>query len=424
MPGDPAPFEFPTKPVSIEEVHRLLPVIRQSTLAKMDECSLTTLFDLRHGWGWSSHPAAAGTLFHRFAAEMMKTLIEQKERKMPVAEALEILYEIAAQKDVPPWDRVRVPMRHWGKLRMGVIKFAKDNEFSIDRITAIEERLYADVPYQMPDGRMTTRRFTGQPDLLIYAEDRGQGPGAIVLDYKLSWQVPPRRRDPEPPEFPDDERRLSYEGYFQQRAYGYLVLMNFPSLQWVTLREFYPLRTMAREATVYRSDVEHIERELSLLMQELDRAIAAGPRYAGTGHPRDPWRPTPGKMCQWCAKPGACPIEAEARGEGAVTDEATAARYAAEFQVAGGVKEHRRGGLKNWCNVNGAVLLRGGKGRRAIGFVETPTGGMRFEIFTVEESDRGADDPSLTAALDESLREAEMERARTRRTRRGRAKVA
>ncbi len=170
--------------------------------------------------------------------------------------------------------------------------------------------------------------------------------------------------------------------------------------------------------------MEHVERELSLLMVELDRAIAAGPKFAATGKPQDPWRPSPGKHCSYCAKPGSCPVEPESRRVGALASQEQAEQYAAEFEFAGGVREHRRDALKSWCRIHGPVMLKGGKSRRAIGFVETDSGGERFEVFTVEGSDRGSEDPDLTAAMDESIREAELQRAQKRRTRRGKAKVA
>ena len=55
------------------------------------------------------------------------------------------------------------------------------------------------------------------------------------------------------PSHDDEMNQISYEGYFQQRFYGWLVLKCYPQVQAVTLREFYARRTEARSATLTRS---------------------------------------------------------------------------------------------------------------------------------------------------------------------------
>lgn len=424
MSADPAPMWLPSKPCSVEEVIERIPSHRQSTLAAFDSCNLTGLFNIRYGWGWGGPEAAVGVIFHRVAAEALETLRRTGENSIPVAECLEILYEVAAQRDVPPWDRVMVPMRLWPRLRMAVIKFAKDNTFTIEKVAGIEQRLEAQIPYQLPDGRMITRKFTGQLDVLIYDPPDG----AVVIDFKTGQGLPPAARETD--DFFNSEgeatARLSIEGYFQQRAYGMLVMKALPVIQRVTLREFYVLKSEARSATIYRADLEHVEREVRLLMQDLDRAIAAGPRDAGRGNARDPWRAQPGSHCSYCKKPAACPIELDVRGDGAIDSPETAARYAAEFQVSDAVRKNRRGALKVWADQNGSVELRHSKGRRAIGFVKTETGGQRFEVFTPDASDKGpaapdlTQDPKLEAAFIESANELMKTKARARKERKGR----
>lgn len=418
VPADPVPVELPDGPISVEEVALLLPVIRQSLLASFDECHLRALFDIRYGWGYSSHPAAAGTIFHSFAAEAMRTMKALGETRIPVAEALEILYDVARQRNVPAWDRVVVPAHHWDKLRLGVIKFAKDNTFSVDRIVDIERRLTVPIRYDLPDGRIIERFFTGQPDLLLWDPPDG----AIILDYKLSWGLPPARRDEtgEPESAEKEARRLSPEGFFQQRAYGFVVLKRYPALQKVTLREFYPLKGVTRQATIYRHQMEHIERELAILIEGLDRAISEGPEFAGTGGPRDPWRASPGRGCQYCPKPSRCPIDSDARGAGAIESPEMAERYAAEYHVADRVRAHHRDALKAWANTHGPVPVKDSKGRRVMGFNRKDDGRNVFEVFTPDGSDRGPEGPDqkLAEAFAASSKEAAIERARKRRERR------
>jgi len=421
--SDPAPVPLPSGPVSYEEVREILPTIRQSLLSTYDSCPLQALFDMRHAWNVSTHPAAVGIIFHRFAAEALRTMKLHKNRKIPVAEALEILYEVAAQRGVPEFERVHVPTREWPKLRLAVVKFANDQEFSIERLVAEERRFSAEIPVLTPDGTAGYRTFTGQIDALSYDPPDG----AIVLDWKTGWALPPEPRyEDEEFTYSEDEarKRLSWEGYFQQRAYGYLILRAYKNLNRVTLREVYVLRNKTREATLYRSDMENIERELGLLIEGLDRAIMAGPKYAGTGSPKDPWEASPGKQCQHCAKAAQCPVDPDYRTDGAITSHEVAARFAAEYKVADRIRTHRRDNLKPWLEIHGPTIeIKDAKGRRVLGYNIKPDGSQRFEEFTPEASDKGGlapdlEDSRLADALRESTAEAEKQRGLRKRKRR------
>lgn len=416
MAADPAPIALPSGPVSIERVHEILPVVRQSLASRFDACNLSALFDMRHGWGWSSPQAAAGTMYHLYAAEALRTMVREKERVLPEQEAMEILWDVARQRDVPEWERVHVPMREWPKVKMGALKMALDSEFSFDRIVGVEKTLTAEIPYQFPDGHMGTRTFKGTIDALLWDPPDS----AIVLDWKLTYGLPPRARveREEDHPFPESEslQRLSFEGFFQQVGYGLLVLKNFPAVSRVALREVYPLKNEVREAWLYRSQLEDVERRIGLLLENLDRAIAAGPRHAGKGTPRDPWIPMPGKSCSWCLRPGQCPIEPEARGIGAIATDEDAARYAAEFTVATVVRTDRREALKVWCSEHGPIEIRNAKGRSVIGF--RPDTGA-FGVYTPEGTDiTPIPDPNLAAAFEEAAQEIAKTKARRKRERR------
>lgn len=422
MASDPAPTPLPSGPVSYAEVKEILPTIRQSLLATFDSCPLQALFEMRHAWNVTTHPAAVGILFHRFAAEALKTLQATGNRQIPTQEAMEILYEVMLQRDVPEYDRVHVPSRELPKLRLAVLKFSKDQSFSIERLVAVERRLFAEIPVVTPDGGIDTRTFSGQVDALSFDPPDG----AIILDWKTGWSLPPEPRFEEE-EFAwsetEAQRRLSWQGYFQQRAYGLLVLKAYSNLERVTLREVYVLRNQVREATIYRADLEHVERELGWLIQGLDRAIMAGPKHAGTGNAKDPWPTSPGKQCSYCPKPHECPVDPDYRTEGAIKDADDAARFAAEFQVADRLRTHRREALKTYCEIHGQVPLKDAKGRRVIGFNIKPDGSQSFGVFTPEASDKGSlapdlEDSRLEEALRESTAEAEKQRSVRKRKKR------
>jgi hypothetical protein len=412
---------IPSGPVSLDEVVRLFPTLRQSRLASFDDCALLALFDILYSNGWSTHPQARGTIFHRFAAETLRTMQRVKSNTIPIGEALEILLEVCRQRDVPPEEIVRVPLREMKDLRMAAIKFAKDNEFSVDQIVDVERRLAATLAYHDADGVVRERVLTGQLDALL-----GEGSdGAIVIDWKDTWALPPEPRDA-PVADQDDLKGISYHGYFQQRFYGWLVMRNFPAIQRVTLREFYARKTKVRKATLHREQLDDVERELALLVEQFDLAIAQGlpPRpldFETIGR----WRPSPGKHCGFCPKKGDCPIEDEARGVGAIRDVSMAERYAAEMVVAEEIREDRREACKVYVEAVGPIRVRSSKGRRVLGWMETKRG-RRFGFFTPDESDRGthAIDAKLEDAMRDSTARAKEERDRRKRERGKRSRVA
>jgi hypothetical protein len=260
---------------TLEEVHEAYPTVRQSLLAGWDNCALSTLMELE-GHSYTNAAQARGILFHRYAGEVLRTLRATGEVKMPTEEAMAILYEVCAQRDVPVEEVVRVPARERRLLRVAAIKLVSDNEFNMARLVAVERRLEATVVCQRPvvcgtckgkgeawstmlvghpmaDGRMVPcpdcgavgyvydgstyeRRLTGQPDALLMDPDPDPAmSGAVVLDWKTTRRAPA----PGPPgDHHDDGDHVSYMGYFQQRFYGLLVLRNYRAVNRVRLRRW------------------------------------------------------------------------------------------------------------------------------------------------------------------------------------------
>ena len=71
--------------------------------------------------------------------------------------------------------------------------------------------------------------ISGQPDALLTGPE-DQPDLVEVLDWKLTWALPPERQQPT-----DHEQQfghhVSYEGYFQQRFYAFLVMRDVPDDQ-------------------------------------------------------------------------------------------------------------------------------------------------------------------------------------------------
>jgi putative RecB family exonuclease len=365
-----------------ETVLATFPALRQSLLGDFDSCRLMTRFGLE-GTPYSNAAQARGIIFHRFAAEVLRTLRVTGEVAIPVSEALEILVEVCRQADVPEHEVVTVPAAERRLLRIAAIKFAHENTFRMDRLIDVERRLEATVSYPHPHtGLPVERVVSGQPDALI----ADPPDGAVVLDWKTTLQPPPKYEG----EQQDTAAGVSYLGYFQQRVYALLVMRNYPAVQRVTLREFYPLAGEARTATVSTTHIEHIEREVAGLAEQLDRALMAGGKSAL-------WHPSPGRQCSWCPKPTRCPIEADVRArEGGITSLAQAKRAAAEYVVAGTVRERLHEALKGWVEVYGPVPVKAAKGRYQVRWKRNKTGsGRTFGVHVPEASDRGPLDPAL-----------------------------
>jgi hypothetical protein len=420
-------------PVALER----FPAVRQSRLATFDRCALSASFDEDFRHGWSGHPQARGTIFHRFAARALVQMSEQGEKTIPTDAAIEILEDCLRQADVDkvcvecggditerfmdgfPKTRcenghvhssefVNLPMSEVKDLRWVVVKWANESAFDIENLIDVEQRIKADLTYDV-DGDYVQRTLTGQLDAVFLGGD--QMDEAIVLDWKDTWALPA----------PAD---VGFDGYFQQRFYAWLVFKNYPMIQRVTLREFYVRYSEAREATVWRSDIEDVERELAALVERFDRAFQD-----------DVFPPSPGVHCQFCPRPAACPIFPGVRGEGTITDDKTARRFAAEATVAKAALDQRTKALKAYTSVHtGGVEVSDHKGKRVWGHrpikrVSRPdketmqqalraagagqavnldelyreATGTRFEMHTPVEVEDSPDDAKLMSALEASL---------------------
>lgn len=316
------------------------PRLRQSLLAQFDRCPLSAKFGFEYETGWSSHDQARGQLFHRTVAKCLEEMARNGEGRIEVDVALTIMYEVLRQHDVDMRDVVALPAEQIADLRMSTVKWANDTQFRIEDLVDVEQRLQATITYPSEYGPIE-RLLTGQLDALF-----ADGPArAVVLDWKDTWGMPP-------------ESEVSARGYFQQRFYGFLVMENYKTVQTVVMREHYPRYGEYREATVHREALEDIRLELSALAERFDRCVE-----------QDLYRPAPGKHCSWCARPSACPIFPESRGDGAINDEDHARRVAAQLVVARTAQDRWTRALKAWANIHGAVPVADAKGRRQFGYV-------------------------------------------------------
>jgi hypothetical protein len=348
---------------------KLYPTIRQSVLQSFDNCALLSRFEREYRGGWSHPWQARGSMFHRFAARALAQMHSLGETAIPVDAALAILHEVLRQEDVdrvcPKCESRRIrkgvtkmgmrmclackhrfeteimvlPMAEIAELYWVVKKWAHDNEFNIENLADVEERLSAVVEYPHPQGGTVERVVTGKLDTL-FLEDTN----ATVLDWKDMFGMPP-------------PREVSEGGYFQQRLYGLLVMRNYRAVESVTLREFYVRFSEPRETTIWRYQLDDVEAEMSALVERFDRTVE-----------ERLYVPSPGKHCGFCPTPQKCPIPASARGRGAITSHEEAALAAATLVVAEKTINQRTLALKAWAENHGPVPVKDAKGARVYGF--------------------------------------------------------
>lgn len=362
--------------------------IRQSSIARFDACALSLLFDLTQPKELSQQASpmtARGTLFHLWVAKALTNMRANGWQGYPVEMGLELLLDVLVQADVPDDEVVRLPMMELRWLRVLVTRWCENVAFDAARVLEIEERL--NMAIQVPDGRGSSyeRIVTGQPDVVVAA---GQG-HIVVVDWKAGW-APPAREVEKQYTNDSDDQRLSDQGYAQQVTYGALVLANYPSVDKVTLREFYVMHGEYREATIERYQLERIHDVLATVIAQMDQAIAAGPDSRR-------WIPTAGMHCGICPRPHACPIR---EWEGIPTTLEEAQLLAREWHVAGVVRKERLPLVKGWVDAHGPIPIDHAKGRREVGWVANSTGtGKRFVMYEPDDAPESPWDERLEAVL-------------------------
>jgi hypothetical protein len=381
----------PLPPRTLTELIAAVPAYRQSILGNADNCFLSTKYELE-GSRFSNSAQAAGIVWHRFMAEFLITLRRTGETRMPVEEAMVILREVCRQRDVPPEEIVVLSAKARRLLRIALLKLVSGQEFHMARLIDVERQLETTVTYDHPEHGHVERRITGTPDALV----ADPPDGILCIDWKLSRAAPPPTPEDHAARDDGDPAHVSYLGYWQQRFYALLIMREFKSVERITLREFYPLLGEARTATVHRNALEHIEDEISTVVELLDRALMGGSKSPM-------WQPSPGRHCGFCRRPTACPLEADERAlQGGITSRAQAKKLAAEYVVTKQVGKALHEALKAHVDLHGPLPVKSAKGRAELRWKTNKGGGRSFGLAVPDDSDRGPDDPDLAAAFTEA----------------------
>ena len=157
--------------------------IRQSSIARFDNCALSLLLEAQQPRAKQHQPgimAARGTMFHRWVARAIAQMRAEGWTSYPVEMGMELLLQVLAQRDVPDEEVVHLPMRELQWLRVLVTRWCEGGEFNAQRVIAVEERWYMKVP--VPDGTGGTydRTVSGMPDVVV----ADPPDGVIIVDWK------------------------------------------------------------------------------------------------------------------------------------------------------------------------------------------------------------------------------------------------
>lgn len=352
---DPVPY-----PTALER----FPRVRQSLAGAYQNCPLQAKFDIEHRTGWNSHPAGRGTLTHRAISKSIDLMIEHEEWSCEPDVALEVLDEVQRQHDVPMLATpesmgdsvVVVPLRELAEARVTVRTWAMYYRANPALLVGSERRFDTTLTYPDGAGGVVERIVTGQVDVLLI-----DGTTAIVQDWKDTWGIPSEKlgRAQIDEDGPPSGDNVSVEGYFQQRRYALLILRNLPRIERVILEEIYPRYLSGkvldrkgepinpvRRAVVERSQLPEIEREMSALVEQLDRSVESGV-----------WKPSPGTHCRWCCRPSQCTIPAEVRDDGMIPTLEEARRLAGAQQVLRRRSSMITRALRTWSDANGSATV-------------------------------------------------------------------
>lgn len=395
------------------------PVLRQSLLATVNDCHLQTAFDLRLSLaepdggptrsGWSTHEQMRGRTGHFVLAEALNRMMEVGEESFGPDMAVEALNRALALRWAEDDELGALSVYEMDQTRRAVRKWARDNEFTIADVVAVEERMSIDVHYpanpdDVNDPRVVARTITGQPDVLLI-DQGGRGTAAVAIDWKFTWALPAKAHADDEDYDDGQDDKISAEGYFQQRFYALLVFIFFPQIHSVTLREFYVFRSEVREATLYRWQLPDLVVEIAALAERFDRLYEQMPpstagfdaaqaarsliallddgKRVGKSTPEvidlreilegkappplhKVWKPTPGAHCRFCSTPRDCPIPPHARG--IATAEEAIDVAGAMFKGQRVVKQASER-VEAWCSANGPLRVVDGKRVRLLGHV-------------------------------------------------------
>lgn len=319
---------------------------RQTFLAKQSECPRSAYLYLKYRGGPRSHPLARGTLFHRFAERVIRTLIEEDEAYMPPDLAKSVLSETIRESTdlvVPPaeQDSLRAMAQHFADGFM-----IEDRE----AVLCVETPVELDVNGRLVTGTIDFAELTA--------------PGVVrIKDWKTAFlHYEYEIADPAGVLPTTKEWQGSFQTVLYSMALALGRIKGLPRLegihtfevQLVHPRYFWEAeQTMAyRTATVTREQLTDLWAYLENLVAQTDEAL----------HETWNFPAVHGSHCDYCPASSECPIPAALRNyRGEVRTEEDAVRAATMRDKAQARYKELDAALKGYTKLPGNTPLRYGK---------------------------------------------------------------
>jgi hypothetical protein len=312
--------------------------VRQSFAATYDNCPHAAMLSLGEG-DFSTHAQARGTIMHSFAQAVIEECIANGEKMYPTEMAKPLMVEIIQGSGLP------IPAPEFDNLMALAWKFCAHRQFEIDLVVDLEETYSTDI---------NGVTFTGKPDL-VEIDDRV----AIVTDWKTSFAIDPA---------------TELQGSFQGRSYAKQIFEAYRQVHTVRLIWEYQRWDKTREVVLTRSDLADIDAMLSTLMARITRSRETGE-----------WPASPGKWCALCPAPQKCPIPSGYRGDGQVTDDASAQEVANLLVAIDALRASAKKTLRAWCGEHGPVTV----------------GDLLFDFEAAPDFDKAIDKAALKLAMED-----------------------
>lgn len=314
---------FPPVEANVERPERL----RQTLLAKHDNCPRSAYLYLKYDGGPPSHPKSRGTALHEVVERLKEIMVEQSEPTIPGDLATATADAVMAEH--PEWvlraedqDVVRLCAYNW----------AEATVLDLDAIVAVELPMHLELGDWTLSGRIDHAEATGQT--------------AYLRDLKTSLAI--RKKE---------EVVRGWQGKFYALLFLFGVhadtaLPMGGGINDVFFYEEYP-RYRTEEGPLFTREAAWTRAEIFEFKVSLERNLAAFEHSLGTGE----WPAVDGTWCSTCPAQSECPIPAHLRQVESIETEADAEDAFSQWFALDREKARYHGAMREWVKEHGPIFL-------------------------------------------------------------------
>ncbi len=283
----------------------------QTRLNLFETCPCAYKFKyVDHMPGTSSEAMAIGKVVHEAIAEYNRHLLKNK-LETDVTAIMEIAYEVFYK------ETNIIGTSRLGEIEQIMENFAQSHILNLKTTVGIEETIKTQISDDVC--------FMGIIDLLEI-----DGDTATIIDYKTDWAVRPQ---------------YEVDRDFQLRVYAWLVAREYPQVTNFKAKLDFVRHSIVREVEMDIGDVLRTEAKLLGLVRLIEN--------------EKEFPPQPGAGCAWCNYIEKCSALKNISNMTICKTKEDAIRIAGELAILEKQVSDRKEALKNWCTVNGPVVVNG-----------------------------------------------------------------